>query len=188
MKNLTKLIVMGGSWGGIQAALAVLEGLPAGYPVPVLLVLHRLRNHESNLEKVFANKLALRVKEVEEKEIAMPGTVYLAPANYHVLIEKDLSFSLDSSAPENYSRPSIDVSFSSASDVLGGAVTGILLSGASKDGSLGLKQIADNGGIALVQEPTEAEIATMPESAISIIKNCRVLTAGKIQQYLLALP
>lgn len=182
-----KLIVIGGSWGGIQASLSILQDLPASFPIPVLLVLHRLKNYESDLDGIYARKIKLHVREVNEKEAIKPGFVYIAPANYHVLIERDFTFSLDVSEYENFSRPSIDVSFTSAANVFGKAAMGILLSGASKDGSRGLKRIADKGGIALVQDPAEAEVATMPASAIGTIKNCKVLTVNKIQEYLLAL-
>lgn len=182
-----KLLVIGGSWGGIQATLAILKELPERYSIPIILVLHRHRNFDSDLQHLFDKRLALKVVEVEEKESIMGGYVYLAPANYHVLIEKDQTFSLDVSEHENYSRPSIDVTFASAAEALGARVTGILLSGASKDGSLGLKQIAEKGGIALVQDPGEAEAATMPQSAISLIPACKILKLEKIKEYLLSL-
>ena len=187
VRSAVELVVIGGSWGGIQASLAILRELPERYAVPIILVLHRHRSFDSDLQHLFDKRLALKVLEVEEKEPISGGRVYLAPANYHVLIEKDKTFSLDVSEHENYSRPSIDVTFASAAEALGARVTGILLSGASKDGSLGLKQIVEKGGIALVQDPEEAEAATMPESAIRLITNCNILKLEKIKEYLLSL-
>lgn len=187
MATSSNLIVLGGSWGGIQASLSVLSGLPASYSIPILLVLHRLRNFEGNLQDIFAKRLALKAVEIEEKEPLCPGYVYLAPANYHVLIEKDHTFSLDDSELENFSRPSIDVTFTSAADVFGENTIGILLSGASRDGSSGLKYIFENGGAAIVQNPAEAEVDTMPLAAINIIPGCSIMDLKQIQAYLLSL-
>lgn len=180
-------IVIGGSWGGLQASLSILSGLPADFNIPIILVLHRLKNFESDLQGVFKNKLALKVMEVEEKEKISEKFVYIAPSNYHVLIERDQTFSLDVSEYENYSRPSIDVTFSSAAEVYGAGTVGILLSGASKDGSKGLKNIKDNGGLTLVQDPTEAEVDTMPLSGINLVPNSAVLNLKSIQAFLLSL-
>ncbi|SDM43453.1 two-component system, chemotaxis family, response regulator CheB [Catalinimonas alkaloidigena] len=186
MVEVPKLIVIGGSWGGIQASLSILEELPAAYPIPIVLVLHRLRNAESDLQYLFQKKLTLRVKEVDEKESIEAGMVYLAPANYHVLIERDRTFALDVSELENYSRPSIDVTFTSAAETFGAEATGILLSGASRDGSAGLKDIWTQGGMALVQNPDEAEVKTMPMAAISLIPDCLVQNVAQIHSFLLS--
>ncbi|WP_242917010.1 chemotaxis protein CheB [Pontibacter liquoris] len=187
MSAAGKVIVMGGSWGGIQASLAILKGLPANYSIPVILVLHRLRSAEGNLQEVYEKRIALKAVEIEEKEKLAAGHLYLAPANYHVLIEKDHTFSLDDSELENYSRPSIDVTFTSIADVFGANATGILLSGASSDGSSGLKHIFDKRGIAIVQHPEEAEVATMPLAALARVPDGRVLHTAEIQAFLLSL-
>jgi two-component system, chemotaxis family, protein-glutamate methylesterase/glutaminase len=183
----SKLIVIGGSWGGIQASLRILGGLPADFSIPIVLVLHRLRNYEGSLQELFDKKLALKAQEIEEKELLLPGHVYIAPANYHVLLEKDRTFSLDDSELENYSRPSIDVTFRSAADVFAENTVGVLLSGASRDGSSGLKYIFEKRGTAIVQDPTEAEIATMPLAAINSIAGCSIMNVERIQAYLLSL-
>lgn len=187
METASKLIVMGGSWGGIQASLSVLKDLPASFSIPIILVLHRLRNLDGNLQELFEKRLALKAVEIEEKEKLEPGHVYLAPANYHVLLEKDNTFSLDVSELENYSRPSIDVTFTSVADVFGENTIGVLLSGASKDGSSGLSYIFGKGGTAIVQDPEEAEVATMPLSAIDIIPDCSIMKLERIQSFLLSL-
>lgn len=187
MQDSSKLIVMGGSWGGIQASLSVLQDLPASYSVPIILVLHRLRNQEGSLQEIFSKKLALKAVEIEEKEPLLPGYVYLAPANYHVLLEKDHTFSLDDSELENYSRPSIDVTFTSAAGVFGENTIGVLLSGASRDGSSGLKLIFEKGGVAIAQNPLEAEVATMPQAAIDSIPGCSIMNLVRIKEFLLSL-
>lgn len=184
MDQKPEIIVIGGSWGGLQASLTILKNLNTGFNIPIVLVLHRLKNFESDLEGVFSSKLTLPVKEVEEKEKLRGGFLYLAPSNYHVLIEKDQTFSLDVSEYENYSRPSIDVTFKSAAEIFGNRTTGILLSGASKDGSQGLKAIAEKGGTALVQDPAEAEVSTMPLAAIHIIPDCQVFSLMNINKFL----
>ncbi|MFT2010709.1 chemotaxis protein CheB [Pontibacter sp. 13R65] len=187
MQSYEKVVVMGGSWGGIQASLKILQGLPSGFALPVVLVLHRLRNTESELQHIYEKKVKLQVQEIDEKKPLLPGHVHLAPANYHVLVEKDKTFSLDVSDLENYSRPSIDVTFMSAADVMGKQLIGILLSGASRDGSVGLKYIHDKGGLTIVQDPAEAEVSTMPESAIKLIPGCSVMGLGRIQEFLLSI-
>lgn len=181
------LIVIGGSWGGFKASQFILNGLPANFKVPVLLVLHRLRNFESDLAAVYNSKLILKVREIEEKEKISPGNIYLVPSNYHVLIERDQTFSLDVSEYENYSRPSIDVTFTSAAEIYGSKTIGILLSGASKDGSRGLRNIKDKGGLTIVQDPKEAEVDTMPSAAIGLVPESTVMTLQGIREFLYSL-
>lgn len=177
---------MGGSWGGLHASVEILKDLPEDYSIPIILVLHRLRNAESGLQQIFAKRIRLRAQEIEEKESIKGGMLYLAPSNYHVLLEKEFTFSLDSSEPENYSRPSIDVTFESVAQVCGAQTAGILLSGASKDGSKGLKAIALKGGIPIVQHPAEAEVDTMPNAAIEIIPDCCIFTIERIKAFLIS--
>ena len=187
MHDITRLIVIGGSWGGIQASMKILQGLPADYSIPIVLVLHRLRNYEGNMQELYERKLVLKAVEVDDKVPLEAGHVYIAPANYHVLLEKDHTFSLDDSELENYSRPSIDVTFTSAADVFGKNTVGIILSGASKDGSSGLKYIFEKRGTAIVQHPGEAEISTMPLAAIQSTPGCSIMNVERIQAYLLTL-
>lgn len=187
MHSIPKLIVIGGSWGGIQASMQILQGLPATYSIPIVLVLHRLRTNDGNLQELFEKKVPLKAVEIEDKEPILPGHLYVAPANYHVLLEKEQIFSLDDSELENYSRPSIDVTFNSAADVFAENTVGILLSGASKDGSSGLKAIFEKHGTVIAQDPAEAEVATMPLSAIQTIPGCKIMTVEHIKAYLLSL-
>lgn len=120
------------------------------------------------------------VKEVEEKEPILENTVYIAPADYHLLIEKDLTFSLDYSEKENYSRPSIDITFQTASEAYGKDLLSVLLSGASTDGSNGLVAVKQNGGVVIVQDPSSAQVAFMPEQALTKVKADFILSAGEI--------
>lgn len=186
-KKQIELVVIGGSWGGFQASLSILMGLPADFNIPIILILHRLKNADSELQTLYNKKLGLEVVEIEEKQPIEPGRVYLAPANYHVLIEKEKTFSLDDSELENFSRPSIDVTFDNVAEVYGAHTLGILLSGASNDGSAGLKNISDHNGVAIVQNPEEAEADTMPKSAIKIVPDCLVMKTAAIYDYLLNL-
>ncbi len=180
-------IIIGGSWGGLAAVTAMLEGLPAHYPIPVILVLHRGRNFASELDTVLGKKLKVAVKEIEEKESILPGYVYIAPANYHVLIEEDHTFSLDNSSPVLYSRPSIDVAFESAAHIFKNRLVGIILTGANNDGAKGLQLIVNKGGTALIQDPSEAEANLMPKAAIVSTPAAQILTLQYIQAFLLKL-
>lgn len=166
MPRKYEAILIGGSWGGMDAVIKILSGVPANYPIPIIVILHRKKDTKSELTSVIQNKLLLKVKEIEEKEKINPGQVYIAPANYHVLIEEEKTFSLDVSERVNHSRPSIDVTFESGAEVYKDKLIGIILTGANKDGSLGLNIVSKSGGLAIVQDPLEAEIETMPKAAL----------------------
>jgi two-component system chemotaxis response regulator CheB len=166
-----KLIVIGGSAGSLHVLIALLGGLGPGFPIPLLIVLHRnVQHHDSSLEELISAKTKLTCKEVEEKEPLLPGIMYLCPADYHVLIEKDHSFSLDYSERVNFSRPSIDVSFKSAADAYGPELICVLLSGAKSDGAEGLEYAREKGSITVVQDPATADVAYMPQYAIDRVK------------------
>jgi two-component system chemotaxis response regulator CheB len=185
MSGKYKAVVMGGSWGGMNAAVEILKYLPADYPLPIVLVLHRLKGVISELPALIRKKTYVQIKEADEKEKMQPGTVYIAPADYHLLIEQDQTFSLDVSEAILFSRPSIDVTFESAAEVFGKKLIGIVLSGASKDGSQGLYAICKAGGQAIVQDPRQAEVTTMPQAAIEAVKRAKVMTLDEIAAYLL---
>jgi len=164
--NPLKLIVIGGSAGSLPVIVDLLSALPADFPIPLLIVLHRNGLFESSLEELLSTRTRLLCKEVEEKETILGGRVYVCPADYHVLIEKDHSFSLDYSERVNYSRPSIDVTFTSAADVCHENLTCILLSGGNADGAEGLSYAKERGGVTIVQDPATADVAYMPQYAI----------------------
>jgi len=175
-----KLLVIGGSAGSLQVIFSVLAAIGNDTPLPVLIVLHRNSIFESSLEELLSARTGLTIKEVEEKESLRPGIVYICPADYHVLIEKDHSFSLDYSERVHFSRPSIDVTFRSAADVYGQGLICLLLSGGNVDGAEGAAYVQSCGGLVIVQDPATAEVPYMPQQAISRMKPDRVLPADEI--------
>lgn len=177
---MIKAIIIGGSAGSFDVILSILEKLDTALSIPIIIVIHRPKNTESYLEKQLQSRTHYTVKEVEINEIMQKGYLYTVPPNYHLLLENNLSFSLDSSEMINYSRPSIDVTFESFSEVLKEECCGILLSGANKDGAIGLKLIAENRGITFVQDIKEAEFEMMPKSAIEIYSDHEVLPYDQI--------
>ncbi len=182
-----RLVVIGGSAGSLDVILKILAVLPGVLPVPVVIVLHRKNSNDTLLTDLLSTKTRLRVKEVEEKEPLRPGHLYIAPADYHLLIEKDYTFSLDDSEKINYSRPSIDATFETAADVYGFSLIAILLSGANTDGVEGLKKIKQSGGLTIVQEPESAEVSYMPQQAINNVDIDIVADAAAIGRVLLGL-
>ncbi|WP_080056681.1 chemotaxis protein CheB [Spirosoma aerolatum] len=161
-----KAVVIGGSTGSIDVLLQVLPALSTPLTYVFIIVLHRRNTADSTLAHLLSLKTIIPVREVEDKEPIKPGIIYLAPADYHVLIERDRTFALDDSEKVNYSRPSIDVTFESAADVFGPSLIGVLLSGANADGTAGLKAIKRKGGLLVTQLPETAQAAMMPQQAI----------------------
>lgn len=162
---MTKVIIIGGSAGAFSCILSILKGLDKTLDTPIVIVLHRLKNTESTFEAILQKHTHYKVKEIDDKEKIQRGILYTAPADYHVLLEEDFTFSLDVSEQVNYSRPSIDVTFESFALVLQEKCFGILLSGSNSDGALGLKRIAENNGTTIIQDCNEAEYDNMPKAA-----------------------
>ncbi|BCD85270.1 chemotaxis protein CheB [Pseudomonas solani] len=160
-------VVVGASAGGVEALLTVFSGLPADYALPLVCVLHLPESRDSLLADLFSRRLALRVKEAEDKESLRPGTLYFAAPGYHLSIERDHSLSFSREEPLHYSRPSIDVLFESAADCFQERLVGVLLTGANQDGAAGLAAIKQGGGLTVVQDPLEAQVPTMPEAALA---------------------
>jgi two-component system chemotaxis response regulator CheB len=158
------MIVIGASSGGLKAMQTLLGGLPKTFPLPVAVVMHRHREAEDLLQIVLQRCSALPLIEVIDKELIRPGHVYIAPADYHLLVEPTY-FSLSTDEPVLYARPSIDVLFESAADIFGKMVVGVVLTGASEDGARGAAEIQKNGGTVIVQDPATAESSTMPAAA-----------------------
>jgi two-component system chemotaxis response regulator CheB len=175
-----EVVVVGASAGGVEALLGLFEGLPTGYGLPLVVVLHLPDGRPSLLPDLFARRLALRVKEAQDKEALQPGTLYFAAPGYHLCIEADHSFSYSREEPVHFSRPSIDYLFESAADAYGAAVMGILLTGANQDGAAGLYTIKQRGGVTVVQDPQEAQVATMPEAALALHQPDYILTVRGI--------
>ncbi len=160
-------MVIGVSTGGLQALQKLLGQLPADFPLPILIVQHMRPDVESGLAKLLDANCFLRVKEADEQDEILPGTVYLAPPNYHLLVEREGLLSLSADPYVSFARPSVDVLFESAAEVFGPDLIGVVLTGANFDGSLGLKTIKQKGGVAIVQDPADAEARQMPQAAIA---------------------
>lgn len=162
-----RAIVIGASAGGLQAIKTIVTSLTATFGIPIIVAQHLSPLTDRSWIGLINNKSALTVKEADEKERISPGTIYIAPANYHLLIEREETFSLSIDPKVNYARPSIDVLFESAADVYGSHLIGVVLTGANNDGAGGLRQIKDKGGLAIVQQPETAESSCMPLAAIA---------------------
>lgn len=181
---MTRAIVIGASAGGVQALSAILTGLPPQFGCPILIVLHVPQRNDSLLVELLQSRCVLEVKEAEDKEMLQQGTVYFAPPGYHLLLEKNMSITLSSDEPVNYSRPAIDVLFETAADALEHDVTGIILTGANHDGAQGLRAIGAAGGTAIVQDPQTAEVPTMPLAALAACPEARALSIDEIVLHL----
>lgn len=160
-------VVLGVSAGGMHALKTIVQALPAAFSLPIAIVQHLGPQSEAYLAEHLNRFSAIEVKEAEDKETLRPGTAYLAPASYHLLIEPDRSFSLSVDDKVNYSRPSIDLLFESAADAFGDALIGVVLTGANSDGAQGLRAIKQRGGLAVVQNPDTAEASRMPRAALA---------------------
>jgi len=182
-----RAIVIGASAGGMDAIKEILITLPRSFAAPVIIVQHLNSHSNGYIVKYLKELCKINVKEADEKEGILPGNVYIAPPNYHLLIEKDETLSLTVDNKENYSRPSIDVLFESAAEVYRYELIGIILTGANKDGSNGLRRIKELGGITMVQDPDTAEVYFMPKSAISTTEVDYILTLDKINAKIIEL-
>jgi two-component system chemotaxis response regulator CheB len=177
------LVAVGGSLGGFQAVKRLLEGLAADFPLPLVLALHRSSGSGDVLPSLLQQHSALPVLEAEDKEPLLPGRVYLAPAGYHLLVERE-SLALSTEPPVLYARPSIDVLFESAAEAYRSGVIGIVLTGSSQDGAAGLASIKRHGGTAVVQDPATAESPVLPRAALAATAVDRVLPLDAIAPFL----
>lgn len=180
------VVVMGTSWGGLSAMTKFLAGLPKTFPIPIVVVQHRGKDSEQLLVQLLQDATDLHVCEIEDKDLLCPGTVHVAPANYHLLLESEYA-SLTIEEPVRFSRPSIDVTFTSAGDTYGTAAIGVVLTGANEDGARGLAHIVKRGGRALVQDPKTAEIPTMPQAAIKAVPTAEIVPLSKLASRLIEL-
>ncbi len=181
-----RIVVAGASLGGFRALKAVLGGLPKDFPLPIVLVQHRSLDESELLAALLANYVSLPVVEVHDKQEIKVGRIFVAPSNYHVLIDGD-HLALSTEAPVSHSRPSIDVLFESAAESFGEGVLGVLLTGMSRDGSAGLKRIKECGGHTLVQDPLTTEGHVMPKGAIESVSAEAVLPVEKIASFMMDL-
>ncbi|HZK78409.1 MAG TPA: chemotaxis protein CheB [Gemmatimonadaceae bacterium] len=180
------IAVVGASWGGLTALGQLVKNLPAEFPIPMAVVQHRSRHADDLLASLLQDMTPLRVVDVEDKEPFEPGTVYIAPANYHLLVDRG-HFTLTTDPMVRFSRPSIDVTFISAADAYPNATVGVVLTGANDDGSRGLRHIVDRGGKAIVQDPETAEGKAMPSAAMRAVPEAEVLPLSEIAPRLVSL-
>ena len=180
------IVVLGTSWGGLAAMTTLLGALPKDFALPVVVVQHRSKDSERLLGQLLQDGTDLNVCEIEDKDQLCPGTVHIAPSNYHALVEGGF-FSLTIDAPVRFSRPSIDVTFMSAADTYRECTIGVVLTGANEDGSRGLAHIVKRGGTALVQDPKTAEIPIMPAAAIREVPTAEVLPLQRLAPRLIEL-
>lgn len=179
-----QLVLIGASLGGLSAIPVILGALPRDFPNPIVIVQHRaILSDDSGLVEAMQRGCPLMVREVEDKDRLAAGRVYLAPADYHLLIEGD-HMTLSTEARVLHARPSIDVLFDSAAESHADRVLGVILTGASRDGVLGAQKIKQRGGLVVVQDPATAECKVMPAAAIAGVAVDRVLTLEQIAQYL----
>jgi two-component system, chemotaxis family, protein-glutamate methylesterase/glutaminase len=181
-----KIIVIGTSLGGLSALKKVLVNLPPDFLTPIAIVQHRHKDSGKILQELLQECTLLQIREVEDKEKILPGQIYLAPPDYHLLVEPGY-FALSTDEPVSFARPSIDVLFESAADIYAEQVIGVILTGANKDGQQGLKKVQTRGGITIVQEPTTAESSIMPKAAISAVAVDWIVSLSEIAPLLVNL-
>lgn len=184
MKRPFSAIAIGTSWGGLKALRTVLAPLPADYPYPIFIVQHRKEQEGSLLAALLSDITRISVQDAINWEPIQPNRIYLAPADYHLQIELDKRLTVTMDDPVHFSRPAIDVLFTTAADAYKTQLLGILLTGASKDGTAGLRHIKVRGGQTVVQDPREAEASLMPQTAVDAHLADYILTLQEIAHYL----
>ncbi|MES2829047.1 MAG: chemotaxis protein CheB [Bacteroidota bacterium] len=182
--NRCDAFIIGGSAGSLEVLLKVLPILDINLSFPIIVVIHRKHGADSLLPDLLSSKTLLKVKEADEKEHIAAGSIYIAPSDYHLLIEQDKTFSLDYSEKVNYSRPSIDVTYQTAAEVYKNKLYCLLLSGSNTDGVNGLKSVKNWGGTAVIQDPDSAQVSYMPAQARLQVKIDEVLGIEKIGEFI----
>lgn len=180
---MNKILVIGGSAGSFRVVSRLLISLPQDYPWTIIICLHRLKTARTGFKEALSIYTKFRIKEAFDKERIEPSTAYLAPANYHLLVEYGHRFSLSADRGVNHSKPSIDVTMETVAEVFKEKATGILLSGANMDGAHGMKKIHEYGGVTVVQDPKSADIKTMPQAVIDLFKPNHVMDQEGIMNY-----
>jgi two-component system chemotaxis response regulator CheB len=175
-------VAIGASAGGVEVLSVLLSALPASCRASFFIVMHIPRERPSLLADVFNAKCALPVREAEDKEPVQPGTVYFAPPDYHLLLDRGPALALSSDEPVHFSRPSIDVLFDSAADIYGERLLGLILTGANQDGAEGLAAVGRAGGRTVVQEPGGAAVPFLPEAALQVGPVDFVLPLAQLQE------
>ncbi|HEY0246458.1 MAG TPA: chemotaxis protein CheB [Mucilaginibacter sp.] len=162
------ILLLGGSAGSFKIIFQIARSFTAQLNKTVIIIIHRKPNFFSEIEALFSDSIHIAFKEISDKDQINKNTIYIAPANYHTLIEKEGSFSLDVSDSIWYSKPSIDVTFENAAEVFADRCTAVLFSGANQDGAAGLLNLRNSGALTIAQYPGDAEMPVMPQAAIDI--------------------
>lgn len=177
------IVVMGASLGALHALRLLLPTLPEDFSAALIIVLHREKEESGDLVPLLDADCVPPIRFPLDKELILTGHVYLAPPNYHLLVEGDhFTYTLD--PPEDYARPSINILFESAAEAYGKRVTGIVLTGMREDGARGLTAIRDYGGAAIVQDPRQALASGMPSAALVAVPDAKVMTVKEIGEWL----
>ncbi len=184
LNNSYRAVVIGGSAGSFQGITRILSSISEGFPLPIIMCLHRLKHVRNGFIEALSIKSVKPVIEPYDKEGVKKGKVYLAPANYHMYLELGHTFALSTESMVNNSRPSIDITLESSAYAYKQRLIGILLSGANKDGANGMKAIKEKGGLTIVQDPKECLIDTMPNAALKITEIDYTLTIENIIKFL----
>jgi two-component system chemotaxis response regulator CheB len=184
LNNSYKAVVIGGSAGSFQGIVKILAHLPKDFPLPIIMALHRLKHVRNGFVEALSIKSVAQVLEPHDKEPIKKGGIYLAPSNYHLSVELGNNFALSTEDMVNNSRPAIDITLGTAAYVYREKLIGILLSGANRDGGLGMKHIKEKGGLTIIQEPTECMIDTMPKAALALTKIDFTLKIDEIIEFL----
>ena len=180
-------IVIGGSWGSVAPLSLILSVLPSDFSIPIAVALHRSSGSDG-FRKIFGSaEFALELYEPNDRDLFLPGKVFLAPTDYHMLIDRDKTICLSTSDKRNHAQPSIDELFETAADCFKDKLIGIILSGASKDGSRGLGKIKEKGGLTIVQNPKKAGADVMIRAAMETKKVDYLYNAEQIGGFLLEL-
>ena len=180
---MSEALIIGGSAGSFQIVKQILEKLSPSLQIPIFLCIHRLKHVRKGFEETLAYNTRLQLREPYDKEEIRKCIIYLAPANYHMMIEHGLTIALSTENPLNHSRPSLDMSFSSAADVFGAGLVSILLSGANHDGTEGVAAVKRNHGTVIIQDPGDCEVVTMCESALKTTQPDYLLSAPEIIEF-----
>ena len=182
-KNI-KAIVIGGSAGSFPVATEILNALPANFPIPIIFGMHRLKHIRNGFAEALQLKSKIPVLEVEDKDKIKPGHAYVAPANYHLLIELGSTFALSTDEMVHHSRPAIDLLFYSAGYTFGNKMIGIILSGANKDGAEGIEYAHKKGAYTIVQDPDDCKVPTMTNASLNLFQPNEVLTTEEIVAFI----
>jgi two-component system, chemotaxis family, protein-glutamate methylesterase/glutaminase len=187
LSNIYKAVVIGGSAGSFQGVTKILSQLPENFELPIIMCLHRLKHVRNGFVEALSIKSIKEVTEPADKENIKKGGVYLAPSNYHLSVELGNRFSLSTEEMVNNSRPAIDITLETAAYVFKDKLIGILLSGANRDGAIGMMKIKQKGGMTIVQDPGECMIDTMPNAALQLTEIDHVLKIDQILDFLIEL-